>query len=139
VGREKSGFEKLEAYQLSEHLADACWQIVRDWKTFDRDTVAKQLVRAADSIGANIAEGYGRGSVGDNKRFVRIAVGSLYETKHWLRRAFVRKLIDDQQVEQLRPMVERLLPLLNGYLRSIGRTHESSTTHDQRPTTHDES
>jgi four helix bundle protein len=54
---------------------------------FAKDTVGKQMVRAGDSIGANIAEGSGRGSFQDNRRFIRIARGSLYETMHWLRRA----------------------------------------------------
>ena len=58
--RQKSGFEKLEVYQLAEELADAIWQSARRWSAFDRDTLGKQIVRAADSIGANLAEGYGR-------------------------------------------------------------------------------
>ena len=67
------------------------------WDAFARDTVGKQLVKAADSIGANIAEGTGRGSYQDNRRFIRIARGSLYETRHWLRRAYKRNLLSDEQ------------------------------------------
>jgi four helix bundle protein len=52
--------------------------------------VGKQLIRAADSVGANIAEGDGRGTYADNRRHVRIARGSLNETKHFLRRAYRR-------------------------------------------------
>lgn len=80
-------FEDLQVYQLAETLADDVWSIVEPWDAFARDTVRKQLVRAADSIGANIAEGTGRGSYQDNRRFIRIARGSLCETRHWLRRA----------------------------------------------------
>jgi len=46
--------------------------MVVSWNNFDKDTYGKQLVRAADSIGANIAEGSGRGTPKDNKRFIRI-------------------------------------------------------------------
>ena len=79
-------FDELKVYQLAEQLADRVWAVVRRWDGFAKDTVGKQLVRAADSIGANIAEGCGRGTYRDNKRFVAVARGSLYETRHWLRR-----------------------------------------------------
>ena len=115
------GFEKLEVYRLAEKLSDCVWELVRDWNIFDRDTVGKQLVRAVDSIGANIAEGTGRYGFKDNKRFVRIARGSLYETHHWLRRAFKRGLLSDGQVEELRPLIHELRPRLNAYLKSIGQ------------------
>jgi four helix bundle protein len=63
-------FEQLRVYQLAEELADSIWDIVRQWDILSRDTVGKQIIRSADSIGANIAEGYGRGSYQDNRRFV---------------------------------------------------------------------
>jgi len=116
-----SNFEKLRVYQLSEQLADSIWDIVEEWKTFAKDTVGKQLVRAADSIGANIAEGVGRGTFPDTRRFVRIARGSLHETQHWLRRAYRRKLLTDAQVKTLKPVVDELAPKLNAFLNSIGR------------------
>ena len=80
-----------------------------------------QLVKAADSIGANIAEGTGRGTPGENRRFVRISRGSLNETKYWLRRAINRGLIQDKQNAFLREMIDELGPSLNAYLNSIGR------------------
>lgn len=70
---ERTNFENLEVYQLSEQLADEIWKIVLGWNNFARDTIGKQMVRAVDSIGANIAEGAGRGSYQDNRRFVKIA------------------------------------------------------------------
>lgn len=82
--RERVAFQKLRVYLTAEKLADETWRLVKKWPHFERDTVGKQLVRAADSIGANIAEGYGRGSALDNRRFVKIARGSLNETSHFL-------------------------------------------------------
>lgn len=114
------GFEELRVYQKSEKLSDAIWEIVDSWDFFAKDTVGKQLVRAADSIGANIAEGSGRGSYQDNRRFVKIARGSLYETRHFLRRAHKRKFLTTEQTDSLRPMLEELAPTLNAYLNSIG-------------------
>ena len=83
---EKTNFENLQIYKLSEKLADQIWKVVIRWEGLARDTLGKQLVRAADSIGANIAEGSGRGTEPELRRFLRISRGSLYETKHWLRR-----------------------------------------------------
>jgi len=123
----RSNFETLKVYQLAEQLSDAIWEVVQDWKPFARDTIGKQIVRAADSVGANIAEGTGRGSFNDNRRFVRIARGSVYETRHWLRRAYTRKLLTSAQVSQIRPIVDNLCPMLNAYLKSIGAGHGMAT------------
>jgi four helix bundle protein len=116
----KANFENLAVYQLSEQIADSIWDIVEGWQPLARDTVGKQAIRSADSIGANIAEGEGRGSFKDNRRFVRIARGSLNETKHWLRRAFKRALLNETQVAKLKPLLDELGPRLNAYLKSIG-------------------
>jgi four helix bundle protein len=116
----RSHFENLRVYQLSEQLADVVWEIVLSWSPLARDTVGKQLIPSIDSVGANIAEGSGRGSFVENRRFVRIARGSLYETRHWLRRAFKRKLLTQDQVNLLQPLLDNLCPMLNSYLKSIG-------------------
>jgi len=118
---ERTNFEKLQVYQLSEKIADNIWNIVIRWDSLAKDTVGKQIVRAADSIGANIAEGSGRGSLQDNRRFVRMARGSLYETIHWLRRSYTRKLLSQTEVKKLRGFVEELSPKLNAFLRSVDR------------------
>jgi four helix bundle protein len=89
-----------------------------------KETVGRQMVRSADSIGANIAEGTGRGSFQDNRRFILIARGSLYETKHWLRRAFRRRLLNETQVEDLKALLHQIGPSLNAYLRSVGDVPE---------------
>jgi four helix bundle protein len=117
---ERTNFENLQIYKLSERLSDQLWKIVVRWDVLARDTVGKQLVRAGDSIGANIAEGSGRGTNPEIRRFLRIARGSLYETQHWLRRAYRRKLLNEVQVNELLPLVKELTPKLNAYLRSIG-------------------
>ncbi len=128
----RTSFENLRVYQLAERLADAVWEIVRTWDALAQDTVGKQLVRAADSIGANIAEGTGRGSHLDNRRFVRIARGSLYETQHWLRRAFCRRLLNNEHTKQLKETVDELAPSLNAYLTSIRpKSTSASPTADE--------
>src|SRR5689334_23117099 len=122
----RTEFEELRVYKLSEQLADHIWRIVQNWNALAKDTIGKQIIRAADSIGANIAEGVGRGTYQDNRRFVRMARGSLYETKHWLRRAWRRSLVVEKEVEILKPMMDNLAPQLNAYLKSIGQTGGSA-------------
>ncbi|BAT53884.1 S23 ribosomal protein [Nostoc sp. NIES-3756] len=117
-------FQELRVYKLAEKLADEIWKIVNDWDIFAKNTIGTQIVRSADSIGANIAEGVGRGSFQDNKRFIKIARGSLNETQHWLRRAYTRKLLTIEQVDKLKLMINDLAPQLNSYLKSVGNNVE---------------
>ncbi|MBW4674481.1 MAG: four helix bundle protein [Desmonostoc geniculatum HA4340-LM1] len=118
-------FQELRVYQLSEKLADDIWKIVEGWNFFAKDTIGKQIVRAADSIGANIAEGAGRGSFQENRRFIKIARGSLNETQHWLRRAYTRNLLTPEQINTIKTIINELAPKLNSYLNSIGNVPDN--------------
>lgn len=130
----RTKFENLRVYQMSEVLADEIWDIVGSWNNFAKDTVGKQIVRSADSVGANIAEGEGRGTHLYNRRFLRIARGSLQETQHWLRRAFKRNLLTQEQIERLKPLIENLSPSLNAYLNSVGKTIQSEAKNQKQKT-----
>ncbi|MEA5526715.1 four helix bundle protein [Nodularia spumigena] len=112
-------FQNLRVYQLSEKLANEIWFIVQKWDYFAKDTVGKQIVKSTDSIGANIAEGNGRYNLQDNQRFVKIARGSLNETRHWLRLAYQRNLLTQEQVDKIKPIIDELSPKLNAYLNSL--------------------
>jgi four helix bundle protein len=125
-------FEKLEVYQLSERLSDLVWDLSIKWHGFARDTVGKQIVRSADSVGANIAEGTGRGTAKDNCRFIQIARGSLYETVHFLRRAYRRKLLTTPQINKLQPLVAELGPRLNAYLNAVNKRYRRPLSAAQR-------
>ena len=85
---------RMRVYRLALFASDRGWEdvslLLGDSRTRG---LADQLYRALGSIGANIAEGVGRGSFKDNRRFVKIGRGSLYEVKHWLRRAYRRDLL----------------------------------------------
>ena len=111
--------EELDVYKLSEKLADAIWDMVVRWHHLAQDTVGKQLIRAADSVGANIAEGAADGMLEENRRFVRYAKRSLSEVRFFLRRAFARKLMTDAETDSLRPLMDELSPRLNAYYSSI--------------------
>lgn len=59
----------LEVYKLALVIGEKVWGIVDKWDHFNKDTLGKQFVRAADSIALNIAEGYGRFFYKENKNF----------------------------------------------------------------------
>jgi four helix bundle protein len=115
----KTKFEDLEIFQLSEKLADEIWLMTIKWDPFAKRTVGVQLVTSADGIGSNIAEGSGKGSYLEFRRYVKISRGSLYETKYWLRRAASRKLISDKEVILIKPLMEELLPKINGFIKYL--------------------
>jgi four helix bundle protein len=112
-------YEDLRVYKKAEELSDLVWQIVAGWQYFEKNTMGGQLLTAADSIGANIAEGAGRGTDKENQRFIRIARGSLYELKFRLRRAISRGLIKEEEMMEVQRLVEEIGPSLNAYLKSF--------------------
>ena len=118
---DRTGFENLHVYQLAETLSDTIWNIIIKWDKFTQDTVGKQWINSADSIGANIAEGTGRGSFADNKRFAKIARASLFEVRHWLRRAYKRNLVSGDEIHELQKIIDELTPRLSAYIKSIGK------------------
>jgi four helix bundle protein len=111
--------EKLEVYQLSETFSDIIWDIVMGWDNFIKDTIGKQIARSADSIAANIAEGYGRYYYKESKQFFFYSRGSLQETKSWLSKCKRRKIIEQTRAEELLNEAEKILAKLNGYIKFI--------------------
>jgi len=73
--------EDLDVYNLADSFSNEIWDIVINWDYFAKDTVGKQLARSADSISANIAEGFGRFHFKENKNFCYFSRGSIIETK----------------------------------------------------------
>lgn len=118
--------EDLEVYQLAESFGDEIWFIVAEWDYFAKDTVGKQLVRAADSISANIAEGYGRFHYKENKNFCYFSRGSIIETKGWLKKSKTRKLLSEEQFNLLFEKLQTIHLKLNAYIKFIGKSSGKS-------------
>jgi four helix bundle protein len=76
--------EETEVFQIFRSLSNIIWRLVKEWSPFDRDTVGKQFVRAADRVGATLVEGDGRFGAAEAIQFFRISRGSARETKYWL-------------------------------------------------------
>jgi len=109
----------LKVLKQGEVICDEVWGHVEKWPEFARQTVGTQLVRAADSIGANIAESFGRFNYGEKLQFLYYARGSLFETKHWLNRASMRKLISQDEVALHQQRISDLARQLSTFLASI--------------------
>jgi four helix bundle protein len=128
-------YETLESkrvYQRAESLADRVWEIVSGWEWFAKKTVGTQLARAADSIGANVAEAGGRFHPADVRNFLYFARGSLRETKYWFRRALQRRLMTDEQVTPLDEELEQLAREINQCI-NYQKTRSSNRDRHQPP------
>ena len=87
--------KNLRIYQEAASIADEFSIMVRDWPEIDKEILAHQMCRAADSISNNIAEGYGRGGTGEKIQFMFYADASAQEARNQIERAAARKLIED--------------------------------------------
>ena len=108
--------EDSEMFSLFESIADTCWDRVDKWQWLAKWTVGRQLVRAADAIGANIAEGAGRFGQADSIHFFVIARASARETQFWLKRCSRRRLIAAPEVKKLLTDLNKAATLLNGLI-----------------------
>jgi four helix bundle protein len=113
----------IEIYCITEKLSNQIWGIVKHWNYFEKETLGKQLVRAADSISANIAEAFGRYHYKDRQKFGYYARGSFEETKSWLRKSYQRKLLNDSQMEILNTYVKQIGPKLNSLINTFKNPH----------------
>ena len=115
--------EDMELFRLFDEVSDWCWDSVVEWSPHAQRTVGEQLIRAADSVCANLVEGDGRWGVKDGINFFVIARASARETKMWLGKAVKRTLVDpvegELQINKL-TMATRLLNNLVRYRRERG-------------------
>ena len=119
--------EELLVYQLSMELGEKVWKIVITWDFLAKDTVGKQLIRAADSIAANLSEGFGRYHFKESINFGYYSRGSLYETKTWVIKAFNRNLISPEDMDCFVQSIDVIGLKINKYINSIGKTNPHPT------------
>lgn len=118
--KQRYTLDELEVYQLAMTIGKRCWDAAITWDDFARKTLGNQMIRAADSVAANISEGYGRFSYKENKLFYYYARGSLYETRTWFAKALERRLITDNDYQELQEILQQCGKKLNRYIQSIG-------------------
>lgn len=112
--------EDLEVYQLSRELSRKVWEIYSNLKWEQKRTMEDQFIESADSIGANIAEAYGRYHYLDRIRFLYNSRGSKLESvNHWLSIMHERHIVSKEQFDELNAISDKLGLKLNNYIKSI--------------------
>ncbi|HRK20418.1 MAG TPA: four helix bundle protein [Fimbriimonadaceae bacterium] len=92
--------EHLDFFIQFEEVSDWIWSQVTQWPVFEQQTIGQQVVRAADSIGSNLAEGDGRYGKQEAIQYFRIARASARETRNWLNKIARRGLCDTTSVQE---------------------------------------
>jgi four helix bundle protein len=110
---------QLEVYQLSRKLASLAWDIYSKMSYEQKKVIGDQFVRSADSVGANIAEGYARFHYLEKVRFYHFSRGSLSECcQHWSELMLERKIINQDVFEGIQAIFKPLEVKLNNFISS---------------------
>ena len=112
-------FEDFQVLKSAEEIADSIWKKVVEWDEFAKDVVGRQITRSVDSIGANIAESFGRYNFGEKLQFLYYSRGSLFETKYWLNRTKIRGLMDSEDVQEYVDRLTSLARQLNSFASGL--------------------
>ena len=87
-----NSYRDLLVWQKSMSVVTEIYAIAQGFPSSEIYALTSQIRRSAISIPSNIAEGYGRNSTGDYKRFLQIAAGSLFELQTQNRNSFKSQL-----------------------------------------------
>ena len=108
----------LKVYQLSRQLSSLAWSVYSKMPFEDKKHIGDQFLRAADSVGANIAEGYGRFHYLDKCKFYYNSRASLSEANdHWLELLLERNKIDSRTFELFKAISKDLQIKLNNFIK----------------------
>jgi len=115
----RKDIDDLKIYQLGMDVGELVYELVHKWDRLNRNMIGYQLIRAADSISANISEGYGRFHFKEQRQYCYIARGSLYETRTWLSKALIRIQDDKKPILEILERINKLHIKLNAYIKYI--------------------
>jgi four helix bundle protein len=112
----------LEVYQLSRKLSSIAWKIFCRMNFEDKKHIGDQFLSSVDSIGANIAEGYGRFHYLDKVRFYYNSRGSHFEAfTHWLELLIEREKISRNEFDSINETAHILQIKLNNFIKSTAK------------------
>ncbi len=117
--------QQLKVYQLARELSSKGWEIYCKLSFEQKKLFGDQFLRAIDSIGANIAEGYARYHALDQVRFYHIARASMSEAiNHWASLLLERKVISDTDYNFLFEKYKELEIKLNNFISTTRNASE---------------
>ena len=111
-------FKDLDVWKAARELRNELYTAARALPDFEKFGLASQLRRAASSVTANIAEGFGRFGYQENAQMCRQARGSIYEIRDHLTTCVDQNYMVSSQAEKLDALAQRVTQILNGYLRA---------------------
>ena len=112
-------FENLNAWKAARGLVVAVYQLLDSFPNFEKYALCDQIRRAIVSVSSNLAEGSGRISPKEQLHFYEIAYGSLMEAYNQLILATDLNYIDENNLDDLRPLVDDVARMLNGLRASL--------------------
>ncbi|MEI6085462.1 MAG: four helix bundle protein [Verrucomicrobiota bacterium] len=112
-------YKELEVWQQAVELTVAMYRATAKFPAEEKFGLVSQLRRAASSVPANIAEGWGRGSTKEYIQFLLIARGSLMEVETHLIIAARLDYLDRPRLDQLQSDIQRIGMMLNGLIQSL--------------------
>ncbi len=128
-------FEELEAWQRAYELALVIYALTRNFPREEQFGLTSQLRRAASSVGANIAEGFGRRSTGELLRSLRVANGEVEETRYFVRLSHDLSYVTEEEFQRVEALCRSLNQLLSALGRSLKAASSRVTSHELRVTT----
>ncbi|OQX91160.1 MAG: hypothetical protein B6D58_08780 [candidate division Zixibacteria bacterium 4484_95] len=118
--------ENLEVYRLARGASRAGWEIYKNFNWHQQNIIGDQFIRSLDSVGANLAEGYGRFHFLDKIKFYYNARGSLLEVIHWLNLMRERDLVGEKPANDLESKLKDLHFKLNRLIKSTFKVKEKN-------------
>lgn len=126
TGRQITDFTDLKTWKHARALRAELYRITKEFPSEEKFGLAGQIRRAASSVTANLAEGYGRYSYRENVQFCRQSRGSLYELRDHLTTALDAQYIPKEEFDRLDAMAISAIRLVNGYIRATNNLERLS-------------
>lgn len=124
----KFRLDEFELYQRAREFRRKVYSLIRELPVRERNALELQMRRAAVSVSNNIAEGHGRWQYQENKRFCRIARGSVAELLDDLNTCLDEGYGDAQYVTALKEAGYELIARINGYIAYLNKCKQGAET-----------
>ena len=116
----RKDFKKLQIWQLGMEIVNDVYSLVPSFPSDEKFGMKSQITRAAISIPANIAEGNGKKSEKDKKRFVEIALGSAFELETHLIIVKNRRWVEEKVIDELIEKLRREQKMIDSFIDKLG-------------------